>query len=155
MYLFEIIFYFLLWTFTLYWIHRLAHIIPLVKKYHFNHHKVVNTDTIKWKWNNLLLYNDTWYSTIDIWLTEVLPTCIISYITGQWWLVIIYYFWASLLQERIEHNRNFDIPILTSGKWHLIHHIHGSYNYGLFTTLWDRVFKTNNDRKQLVPNQLR
>ena len=53
------VFYFFLWTLCLYWIHRAAHIIPILKIYHYNHHKVINTNTIKWNWNNLLLYNDT------------------------------------------------------------------------------------------------
>ena len=114
-----------------------------LKTYHFNHHKVINTNTIKWNCNNLLLYNDTKESTIDLWLTEVIPTCIISYITGQWWLIIFYYLWASLIQERVEHNKDFNIPLLTSGKWHLKHHENGECNYGLFTSIWDIVFKTN------------
>ena len=142
MVIFNIIFYFFMWTFLLYWIHRAAHIIPIIKTYHFNHHKVVNAENIQWNWNNLLLYNDTKESTIDLWLTEVIPTCILSYLTGQWWLIIFYYLWASLIQERIEHNKNFDMPILTSGKWHLKHHNDGNYNFGLFTPLWDKIFKT-------------
>lgn len=137
-----ILLYFLLWTFTLYWIHRAAHIVPIVKHYHFNHHQVINTETIRWNWNNLLLYNDTMKSTIDLWLTEVIPTCIISYITGQWWLIIFYYLWAALIQERIEHNKNFDVPLLTSGKWHLKHHNNGNYNFGLFLPIWDKLFRT-------------
>ena len=135
--------YFFMWTFCLYWVHRAAHILPILKTYHFNHHKVINTNTIKWNWNNLLLYNDTKESTIDLWLTEVIPTCIISYITGQWWLIVFYYLWASLIQERVEHNKHFNIPLLTSGKWHLNHHKDGKCNYGLFTSIWDIVFKTN------------
>ena len=135
--------YFFMWTFCLYWVHRAAHILPILKTYHFNHHKVINTNTIKWNWNNLLLYNDTKESTIDLWLTEVIPTCIISYITGQWWLIIFYYLWASLIQERVEHNKDFNIPLLTSGKWHLKHHENGECNYALFTSTWDIVFKTN------------
>ena len=76
-------------------------------------------------------------------MTEVIPTCIISYITGQWWLIIFYYLWASLIQERVEHNKDFNIPLLTSGKWHLNHHKNGECNYGLFTSIWDIAFKTN------------
>jgi sterol desaturase/sphingolipid hydroxylase (fatty acid hydroxylase superfamily) len=58
-------------------------------------------------------------------------------------LFVFYYFWAVLIQERIEHNPNFDIyPILTSGKWHLIHHSNYDKNYGVFISLWDKIFKT-------------
>lgn len=138
-----IIFYFLLWTFMLYWIHRLAHVIPFLKKYHFDHHKVVNLNEVKWSWNNFLLYNDTSKSTIDLWLTEVIPTLLFSMLTGQWWVIIFYYLWAALIQERIEHDSSIDLPVLTSGKWHLVHHQCGRYNFGLFTSIWDRMFYTN------------
>ena len=140
--IFNIIFYFLLWTFILYWIHRAAHVFSFFKKYHHNHHKVVNMNDMYWKWNNLLLYNDNMTSTIDLWLTEVIPSVIISYVTGQWWIIIFYYLWAALLQENIEHNKNFNLPILTSGNWHLKHHKNGNYNYGLFIPIWDKLFKT-------------
>jgi len=139
----SIVFYFLAWTLTLYWIHRLAHVVPFLKHYHFDHHKVIILNDVKWNWNNLLLYNDTRKSTIDLWLTEVIPSFIFSAVTGQWWIIIFYYLWASLLQERIEHLKTFNIPVLTSGKWHLIHHSHGTYNYGLFIAMWDILFKTN------------
>ena len=137
------IFYFLLWTLMLYWIHRLAHVLPFFRKYHFDHHKVINLNDVKWSWNNFLLYNDTRKSTIDLWLTEVIPTIIFSLVTGQWWISVFYYLWAALIQERIEHDKNFDLPLLTSGKWHLVHHRNGAYNFGLFFSLWDRVFETN------------
>ena len=116
--------YFFLWTLMLYWIHRMAHHIPVIKEYHLDHHRHILTNHTSWHWNNLFLFNDTWDSTIDLWITE------------------FYYLWASLIQETIEHNKNFDIPLLTSGKWHLIHH-RSSYNYSLFFPIWDILFKTH------------
>lgn len=138
----SILIYFLLWTFVLYCIHRLVHVIPFFKKYHMDHHKVVVLNKSKWELNNLLLYNDTKYSTVDLWITEVVPSFLFSLITGQWWVIVFYYFWAALLQEKIEHNQNLKIPFLTSGRWHLAHHRNMSYNYGLFIPLWDKLFKT-------------
>lgn len=135
--------YFLLWTLLLYIIHRLAHVLPVFRYYHLDHHKVINLNEVKWEWNNLLLYNDTAKSTVDLWLTEVIPTIVFSYLTSQWWILIFYYVWAAFIQERIEHNKNFNIPILTAGKWHLVHHKKGNYNYGLFFSIWDRLFRTN------------
>lgn len=121
----------------------MAHKSSFLKKYHFDHHKNVVTDDMKWKWNNLLLYNDTKESTIDLWLTEVIPTIIFCLITRQWWIFIVYYVWTAFIQERIEHNKEFDIPVLTSGKWHLMHHEKENCNFGLFTSLWDKIFNTN------------
>lgn len=134
--------YFLLWTFTLYWIHRVVHIIPIINLLHLHHHKFILEHTTKWHWNNLFLFNDDWTSTIDLWITEVIPTLLFSLVTGQWWLFLFYYVWAAFIQESIEHNSKINIPMITSGRWHLIHH-RSSYNYGLFFPIWDILFGTN------------
>jgi sterol desaturase/sphingolipid hydroxylase (fatty acid hydroxylase superfamily) len=142
----EIIFYFSAWTFILYWIHRVGHDVPFLKKFHFDHHRFIltklrnNETPTKWHWSNLFLFNDTWKSTIDLWLTEVIPTLLFSLVTGQWWISVFYYFWAAFIQETIEHNPNFNIPFLTSGRWHLQHHIQGNANYSLFFPMWDLIF---------------
>lgn len=126
----------------LYWIHRVGHKIPFILKFHGVHHGHINTNITGWSWNNLLLFNDNWPSTIDLWITEVIPTLIFSYLTGQWWLSIFYYVWAALLQEELEHRRNFNMPILTCGEWHLKHHRRPDKNFGLFFPVWDKLFKT-------------
>lgn len=137
-----IVLYFLLWTLILYWIHRIGHVLPMIRKIHLHHHRfILLTNTSTWHWSNLLLFNDDWTSTIDLWITEVIPTLIFSIVTGQYWISVFYYVWAAFIQESIEHNDSVDLPILTSGKWHLIHH-HSSYNYGLFYPLWDIIFGT-------------
>lgn len=146
--LFEIIFYFLIWTMILYWIHRSSHCITFLKKYHLDHHGFIlkqlknNNKPTRWHYNNLLLFNDTWKSTIDLWITEVVPTFIFCLITGQWWILFFYYFWAAVVQETIEHDSDFNLPLLSSGKWHLLHHITGVKNYSLFFPIWDIIFKT-------------
>lgn len=138
------IFEFLLWTFCLYWIHRVIHKIPQLKKIHFAHHRfIAQNPNVGWHWNNLLLINDDVESTIDLWITEVIPTLLLSFLLNAWWLSIFYYLWAALIQERIEHDANFNLPPLTSGGWHLIHHKKVTVNYGLFFPFWDIIFRTN------------
>jgi sterol desaturase/sphingolipid hydroxylase (fatty acid hydroxylase superfamily) len=139
-----IVFWFFLWTLCLYFVHRLAHAIPFIQTIHNDHHAFIANNTPPvWQWNNLLLFNDTWLSTLDLWLTEVLPTIIFAWLTGQWWIMVFYYFWAALLQERIEHNPQFDIfPILPSGCWHLLHHDNCRVNFGPFVVIWDIIFGT-------------
>jgi sterol desaturase/sphingolipid hydroxylase (fatty acid hydroxylase superfamily) len=144
-----VIFHFFVWTFFLYWIHRIGHSVPVLRKFHRAHHRFISTN-IKgnqqpnnWHWSNLFLFNDNWNSTVDLWLTEVIPTLIYSWITGEWWISIFYYVWAAFIQERIEHNPKFDIyPFLTSGPWHLVHHKNSNKNYGLFFPIWDILFRT-------------
>lgn len=137
-----IIIYFLAWTLMLYWIHRLGHRIPIVRDCHRAHHQYIATHETKWHWSNLLLFNDNLKSTIDLWITEVIPTLIFSAVTGQWWIAIFYYVWAAFVQESLEHNKKINWPLLTCGQWHLMHH-RSCCNYGLFFPLWDIVFGTN------------
>lgn len=127
----------------LYWIHRLGHCVPSIRNIHMHHHRFILSHNTNWHWTNLFLFNDDWVSTLDLWMTEVIPTILFSLITGQWWISIFYYIWAALLQETIEHKKDFNIPVLTSGKWHLIHH-HSAKNYGLFIPIWDIIFGTYN-----------
>lgn len=99
----------------------------------------------------MFLFNDTWMSTLDLWITEVIPTLIFSLVTGYWWISVFYYLWAAFVQEIIEHNPKFDVfPLLTSGRWHLIHHHNTSVNYGLFTPVWDIAFGTYKSHKASV-----
>lgn len=132
---------FLLWTLMLYWIHRASHSISFVRKIHLCHHAYINKNVVSWHWNNLFLFNDNIPSTIDLWITEVIPTILFCMVTQAWWIFLFYYLWAALIQERIEHNSKVNVPILTSGKWHLLHH-RLPCNYGLFLPLWDLVFNT-------------
>jgi len=92
----------------------------------------------------LFLWNDNFKSTIDYWITEVLPTVIFSLITGQHWIFFLFYIYAATIQERVEHNSNFNwYPYYTSGKWHVLHHTRYPCNFGIVTPLWDILFKTN------------
>ena len=140
----NIVWLFLLWTMILYWIHRCGHKIKFINKYHQDHHRYIRYHpNVGWSWKNLFLYNDTKNSTIDLWITEVIPTIIFSYVTGHWVFFAFYYFWAAFVQESIEHNRKFSLYPLTSGKWHLVHHKNQNMNFGLFFPLWDIIFGTN------------
>lgn len=138
------IFYFFLWTFIIYWIHRMVHIFPVLAVTHRGHHRFIANNEITWHWNNIFLFNDDWISTIDYWLTEVIPTIIFVIITEQWWLGIGFYVYAAFIQEWLEHNKSFNgYPFYTSGRWHLLHHTAHQCNYGIGTPFWDWVFKTN------------
>jgi len=140
---------FLAWTFVLYWVHRIAHKTPYIKKWHFHHHAfIVNVGSPGWHWNNLFLYNDSWIDTIDYWVTEVIPTLIFCLVTGAWWIFMFYYIWAAFFQEKFEHNKNINIPLITSGRWHLRHHRQYSNNFGVFITIWDKIFRTEHSYDQ-------
>ncbi len=134
--------YFLLWTFMLYWVHRIGHKIPYLRSIHWDHHKFINKHKTSWHWNNIFLFNDTWTSTLDLWMTEVIPTIIFCIIIGQWWIFILFYIWAALIQERVEHNTEINIMLFTCGKWHRLHHKFQNKNFSLFFPIWDLIFGT-------------
>jgi len=118
------------------------HAIPWLGIFHDDHHNFISTNKTSWSWNNFLLFTDTWLSTLDLWITEVIPTLVFAWLSTNWWLLIFYYLWAAFLQETIEHNDNIDLYPLTSGKWHLIHHKIPSKNFGLFLPIWDKIFQS-------------
>lgn len=138
------VFYFMLWTLMLYWLHRLAHSrAPVLSHYHRQHHGFIARHHTGWHWSNLLLYQDNWPSTVDVWLTEVVPTVVFCWLFDCWFVMIGFYLWSALIQERIEHNAKFNLfPLITSGQWHLQHHTTGHYNFGIFHPLWDLLFGT-------------
>ena len=122
----EYLFHYLVWTFFIYWLHRIVHITEWTNYYHSDHHRYITenwNDGLEnitgWSWSDVFLIEDTWKSTVDLWLTEVIPTILYSSITGQWWILIMYWLWSSLLAEVIEHNPKFNVPFIAAGKWHL------------------------------------
>jgi lathosterol oxidase len=135
---------FISWLFCLYWIHRISHYISIIKNIHWDHHDFIQQNfNTSWHWSNLFLFNDTWKSTADLWITEVIPTWLFCYLTGYWWIFVFYYMWAAFIQESIEHNPKINLyPFLTSGKWHLQHHEIPNCNFGLITPIFDKVFQT-------------
>ena len=138
------ILWFLAWTLLIYWSHRIAHVVPMIKRFHLAHHRFIalNPSPI-WHWSNLFLFQDDIPSTIEVVLTEFIPTVIFCLVTNQWWILIGFYMWSAFIQESIEHNPDFNwYPWLTSGKWHLAHHRYGNCNYGIFVSWWDRIFGT-------------
>lgn len=151
---------FLFWTLYLYLIHRWIHVyalkyFPLAFDAHMDHHRYVDVhrDKIKFHWKNIFLCMDTWKSSLDVWITEVIPTILFCMLTHQWWIFVFYYLWAVLLQENLEHNEQINCyPILSTGLWHLAHHKNPDYNYGLFLPLWDELFHTNQGLTKTLDN---
>lgn len=149
----EYLLYFMTWTFMIYWLHRTYHSIPFCMKFHQDHHTQIieGTGSNKWDWRHVFIWIDTWNSTVDQWIMEVIPTIIFSWITGQWWMCVFYWIWTAFMQERVEHNPKFNLmPFITSGKWHLEHHHDSTKNFGVFFPIWDWLFGTYRDYKKEV-----
>lgn len=134
--------YFFAWTFLLYWVHRISHIVPIMKQIHWGHHQYVIEGQPKWMWQNIFLYSDDWIGTADLFMTEVIPTLIFCYFTDQWWIFAVYYIWTAFIQEWVEHNPKFNVWPFSAGQCHLKHHTNWRTNYSIFFPLWDIIFKT-------------
>jgi sterol desaturase/sphingolipid hydroxylase (fatty acid hydroxylase superfamily) len=64
----------------------------------------------------------------------------------SWYILLFYWCWAALLQEKLEHNPNVNVFGCTFGKWHLEHHRTPNKNFGLFFPVWDKIFKTESKK---------
>lgn len=151
MLLLKLITQFMVWTAVVYFMHRVVHLYPkTIGVFHLSHHRYVNKNynDLGWHWSNLFLYNDNWSSTIDLWITEVIPLIVLCFMFNDYTLLFLYWVWASFIQERIEHLHDLNLyPFLTSGKWHMKHHSESKYNYGVFLPIWDVLLRTNYDGK--------
>lgn len=136
---------FFVWTLLLYLMHVLAHTLPFLKRIHAAHHKTIKfNNSNKWHWNNLLLYNDNWISTVDLWISDIFPTLVVAIVFNAWWVAVVYYVWAAFFQESLEHNMQVNFYPFTCGQWHMRHHQNPKCNYGLFFPIWDKLFRTEN-----------
>lgn len=150
------IFSFLLWSLFSYSIHRAAHIKskynPLFK-IHLAHHKAQygkeKDYRFKWPgWKAYFLWFDDLASSLDVWITLILPAILVSLVFPQSHftvLALVYLYEVFLSEHNLDHNPEIDGPIthiLAVGQFHLTHHHYPKYNYGLYLTLWDLVFVT-------------
>lgn len=133
---------FLLWTLSEYTMHVMVHRVPWLAQVHSHHHKFIAMNNTTWEWRNIFLWTDSWMCTLDLWIQEVIPTLIIVTLTGHWWLFGCFYIWTAFIQENVEHNPKIHVPWLSSGRWHLQHHINPKSNFGTIATFWDKLFRT-------------
>jgi len=142
--------YFFLWTLLLYGVHRLVHILPYIKKIHNEHHRYVmrNKD---WyiKWEDLYLSRGNNKVTVDLWITEVIPTLLFCAVTGHWWIFGLYYGWSAFYEKTTKYNRDVDVFLVTWGMWTLTHYRRTTLNFGGIFSLWDMIFKTNRGINQI------
>jgi sterol desaturase/sphingolipid hydroxylase (fatty acid hydroxylase superfamily) len=93
-------------------------------------------------WQNMFLYSDDWIGTADLFMTEVIPTLIFCYFTGQWWIFAVYYIWTAFIQKWVEHTPKFSVWSFSAEQCHLKHHTNWRTNYSISFPIWDIIFKT-------------
>ena len=143
MYFIELLGYFPLWTLLIYCTHRLAHSIPALWHFHQAHHAVSYDGKWEFSWWNLIGWFNDWRSTLDQWLTEIIPTILYILLFHDAWPIAVLYYIDSFLSEGItDHNPRIAVPGLAMGRYHLAHHADMTMNFDLYTHFWDWVFGT-------------
>ncbi|QKX60124.1 uncharacterized protein TRUGW13939_07266 [Talaromyces rugulosus] len=114
----------------IYWIHRGLHHPLIYKTLHKPHHK----------WIMPTPYASHAFHPIDGW-SQSIPYHVFPFIFplqkfAYVLLFVFINFWTILIHDG-EYVANS--PVINGAACHTMHHLYFNYNYGQFTTLWDRV----------------
>jgi Delta7-sterol 5-desaturase len=122
---------FLLFTdFCIYWIHRGLHHPKLYKRLHKPHHKwIMPTPFASHAFHPVDGFSQSLPYHI---FPFILPLQKVAYVA----LFIFINFWTIFIHDG-EYIANS--PIINGAACHAMHHLYFNYNYGQFTTLWDRL----------------
>lgn len=114
----------------IYFIHRWLHWPSVYKKLHKPHHKwIVCTPFASHAFHPV----DGWAQSLPYHLFPlVFPLHKVSYL----FLFVFVNFWTVMI-----HDGNYmsNDPVVNGTACHTVHHLYFNYNYGQFTTLWDRL----------------
>ncbi|KAH8821513.1 hypothetical protein F5884DRAFT_90218 [Xylogone sp. PMI_703] len=113
-----------------YMIHRGLHHPLLYKSLHKPHHK----------WIMPTPYASIAFHPVDGW-AQSLPYHIFPFVFPlQKWAYLVLFFFVQIWTVFI-HDGEYvaDSPIINGAACHTMHHLYFNYNYGQYTTLWDRL----------------
>ncbi len=132
----NIISYFLIVDTLNYWIHRITHRTPILKKWlHQTHHDCVNllpSDTFYINHMEHILYNI---------INQFIPLLFININLIEFIILMIIYFLYSIYLHS-EDKSTFFIPWFVTSKYHQKHHHIGGGNYSIFFNIWDKHMNT-------------
>jgi lathosterol oxidase len=122
---------FLLFTdFCIYFIHRGLHHPLIYKTLHKPHHK----------WIMPTPYASVAFHPVDGWMQSV-PYHLFPFIFPLQKLAYLALFFFVQIWTVLIHDGEYvsNSPILNGAACHTMHHLYFNYNYGQYTTLWDRL----------------
>ncbi|WEW61881.1 c-5 sterol desaturase [Emydomyces testavorans] len=122
--------FFMFTDFLIYWIHRGLHQPLIYRRLHKPHHR----------WIMPTPYASHAFHPVDGW-AQSLPYHIFPFIFPLQKFAYVFLFvfinvWTILIHDG-EYATNS--PIINGAACHTMHHLYFNYNYGQFTTLWDRL----------------
>ncbi|POS86697.1 hypothetical protein EPUL_001815 [Erysiphe pulchra] len=122
---------FLLFTdFCIYWIHRGLHHPLIYKRLHKPHHK----------WIMPSPYASVAFHPLDGWAQSVPYHLFPFFFPLQKFCYLALFFFVQIWTIMI-HDGEYvaNSPIINGAACHTMHHLYFNYNYGQYTTLWDRI----------------
>ncbi|OJJ43723.1 hypothetical protein ASPZODRAFT_135732 [Penicilliopsis zonata CBS 506.65] len=122
---------FILFTdFFIYWIHRGLHHPRIYKHLHKPHHK----------WIMPSPFASHAFHPLDGWSQSV-PYHVFPFIFPLQKLAYVFLFGFINLWTVLIHDGEYvaNSPVINGAACHTMHHLYFNYNYGQFTTLWDRL----------------
>ncbi|GME66099.1 Sterol delta -desaturase erg3 protein [Neofusicoccum parvum] len=116
--------------FCIYWIHRYLHHPSIYKRFHKPHHK----------WIMPSPFASVAFHPVDGFL-QSLPYHIYPFLfpLQKFGYIILFTFvqiWTVVIHDGEYVAEN---PVINGAACHTMHHLYFNYNYGQFTTLWDRI----------------
>jgi sterol desaturase/sphingolipid hydroxylase (fatty acid hydroxylase superfamily) len=144
-----IVFYFLVIDAIYYWVHRLSHRIPFIKRaMHNTHHDVYNLLPIDFLHVSVVEY-------ILYFVTTMCFPLLFIHVSIVEYLFIVTIILFHQIYTHSEENKPFFLPGFIDSKYHKYHHQIGQGNYSIFFPLWDNYMKTrirkNNIKKKKSP----
>lgn len=114
----------------IYFIHRWLHWPSIYKKLHKPHHKwIVCTPFASHAFHPV----DGWAQSLPYhWFPFLFPLHKVSYL----FLFTFVNFWTVMIHDGQYLSND---PVVNGTACHTVHHLYFNYNYGQFTTLWDRL----------------
>lgn len=123
-------FFFMFTDFLIYWIHRALHHPILYKRLHKPHHK----------WIMPTPYASHAFHPLDGW-AQSLPYHFFPFFFPLQKYAYVLLFVAINVWTIMIHDGEYvaNSPVINGAACHTMHHLYFNYNYGQFTTLWDRL----------------
>lgn len=113
-----------------YMIHRGLHHPMLYKTFHKPHHK----------WIMPTPYASIAFHPVDGWAQSLPYHFFPFFFPLQKWAYLVLFFFVQIWTVFI-HDGEYvsDSPVINGAACHTMHHLYFNYNYGQYTTLWDRI----------------
>lgn len=141
-YLFSIIFCVFLHDLNFYLVHRLFHTSFLMKHAHYVHHSFKNPTAFAiWAVHPLEAVAIILIAFLPIFILPLHVTAFFTYVLITQFFNLLGHGGVEIFPRKLNTHRLF--RYLNSPTHHTMHHHHSHYSFGLYSRIWDTLFKTN------------